>query len=138
MATYFHNAVSLDGFFFEDSQFTVKLASGITSADVNKALSQDGTNANQFKLAADGDVVEGMLILVEDRKTEGFLIGTMARRFGAKLPVKAADALAVGDRIIGAGAGEIRKALASAGGDKQDYRWSVVEVASSKATIMSS
>ncbi len=136
MATYFHNTVTLDGFFFEDSQFTVLLATTIVAADIGKALSKDSTVANKFKLAANGDIIEGKLITVEKRTTEsGNTLGTLARRFGGTLPVLAADALAPGDRIIGAGSGEIRKAT---GVETMDLRWMVCSVASSLAVIMSS
>jgi hypothetical protein len=133
MATPFHTNVSLAGYFHEDSQFTVLLASGITAADVGKALAKDGTVANRYKLAADGEIVEGRLEVVESRTVEGTLVGTMARRFSNWLPVKAADALAPGDRILGAGNGEIRKSLTT-----MDYRWVVNEVTGGFASVMAS
>lgn len=108
----FHTQVSLHGFPFEDSQLTVKLAAGITAADVGKALTQDTSADNQMKLAGDGDPIDGQLLTVENRSIEGQLVGTCSFRFAAKLPVKSglagAAVVARGSRLIGAGAGEVK------------------------------
>ena len=118
--TPFHFNVSLRGFHFEDSLLTVNLASGITAADVGKAVTIDTTAANTFKLAGDGDHVMGRLEVVEDRKVEGQLVGTVAFRFANLLPIKIGETVAVGDTVVGAGNGTV-KALQASGTSAPDY-----------------
>lgn len=105
----FHTKVSLRGFHFEAFMFTFLLAAGITAADRGKAVSWGGA-PNTVKLAADGDKIIGRLEVVEDRKVEGQLVGTVALKFANLVPIKAGDALAAGDTAIGAGAGTVKKA----------------------------
>lgn len=109
----FHTKVSLRGFHFEDFHLTFTLAAGIVGADVGKAVSIDASAPNKVKLAADGDVIIGRLATVEDRKVEGQLVGAVALKFANTLPIKAGDALAVGDTAVGAGNGTIKKAAAN-------------------------
>jgi len=108
----FHTQVAMHGFEFEDSHLTVKLNSAITAADIGKALSQDTTADNTVKLAADGDIIVGVLSTFEDRTIEGQKIGTMKMRFASKLPIKSglsgAKVVARGKLLCGAGAGEVR------------------------------
>lgn len=99
--------VSLNNFHFEDWNFTCTLAAGITSADVGKAVALD-TTANTVKLAADDDVILGRLEQVEDRVQEGQLVGTVAFKFGGKLPIADGETINVGDTLIGAGGGEVK------------------------------
>ena len=106
----FHNKVSLRGFHFEDSHLTFVLAADITAADVGKAVSIDTSAANKVKLAAADDVIVGRLATVEDRKVEGQLVGAVALRFSNELPIAAAQVVAVGDTVVGAGAGEVKAA----------------------------
>jgi hypothetical protein len=106
----FHTKVSLRGFHFEDFHLTHSLAAGITGNDVGKAVSVDTSGPNKVKLAGDGDTIIGRLATVEDRKVEGQLIGTVALKFANTLPIKAGDAIAVGDTAIGGGAGTVKKA----------------------------
>jgi hypothetical protein len=113
--TPFHFNVSLRGFHFEDSLLTVNLASGITAADVGKAVTIDTTAANTFKLAGDGDHVMGRL-----REVEGQLVGTVAFRFANLLPIKTGETVAVGDTVVGGGNGTI-KALQAGGDSAPDY-----------------
>lgn len=105
--------ISLRGMTHNDFHYPFNLASGITQADVGKAVALDATSANQVKLAGDGDQVVGVLVTVEDRTVEGVLVGTVALRGGFK--VKEVDTpafpLAVGDSAIGAGAGEVKARL---------------------------
>lgn len=108
----FHTQVALDGFSFPDNQFTVKLHAGIATTDIGKAVSQDTAGANTVKLAADGDAIVGRLMTVEDRTVEGQLIGTVEFKFQGTLPIKSGltstAVVAVGSRVVGAGAGEIK------------------------------
>lgn len=109
MATPFHTQVSMRGFHFEMAHLTVNLAAGITAADIGKAVSQDTAGPNRFKLAADGDVVFGRLEVVEDRVTEGTLVGTVSFQFSNLLP-KSAAAITVGQSVVGAGGGLVKGA----------------------------
>lgn len=108
----FHTQVALHGFEFEDSHLTVKLNSAITAADIGKALSQDTSADNTVKLAADGEVIVGVLSTFEDRTIEGQKVGTMKFRFASKLPIKSglsgAKVVARGKLLCGAGSGEVR------------------------------
>jgi len=104
----FHFGVSLQGIPFEDTRLTVKLASGITAADIGKAMSKSSTTANTFKLAADGDYIVGRLLSVENRTVEGILVGTIEFRFANTLPIKSGETVVAGDFVIGAGSGEVK------------------------------
>jgi hypothetical protein len=108
----FHTKVSLRGFHFEDFILTFALTAGITAADQGKAVSF-GAAANTVKLAADGDTIIGRLETVEDRKVEGSLVGAVALKFANLLPIKAGQTVAAGDTVVGAGAGEVKKATAA-------------------------
>ncbi|WOF44355.1 hypothetical protein KNJ79_05330 [Sphingopyxis indica] len=105
------NSVVNYTFSFDDFTFTRKLAAGITAADVGKAVEIDTSAAGQVKLATDDAVVYGRLETFEDRGN-GLLVGAVSRKFLTKLPLKAAlaglDAVAVGDTVVGAGAGEVK------------------------------
>lgn len=113
------SGVTLNGYMFEDDIFTALLASGITTSDVGKAVTQDTTAANTFKLAGDGDPIHGRLEQVENRVQEGLLVGTIAMSFMATLPIKAGltagAVVAVGSNVVGAGSGEVKNAAAAAG-----------------------
>jgi hypothetical protein len=91
--------VGLEGFAFEDSQFTYNLAAGITSADKGKAMTLDTSAANTMKLAGDGDTVVGRLLTVENRINEGTLVGTVSLRFSARFTKE--GTVAVGDKVLG-------------------------------------
>lgn len=108
------NQVRMAKFDFKDSQFTVKLATGITTADQGKAVTYDNSADNQVMLAADQTPICGVIYTVENRVNEGTLIGTVEFRFAAYLPIKAGLAgnqvVARGKKLIGAGAGEVRAA----------------------------
>ncbi|MBD9544266.1 hypothetical protein IB276_33005 [Ensifer sp. ENS04] len=108
----FHTKVSLRGFHFEDYHLTGILAAGILAADVGKAVAFGGA-PNTFKLAGDGETIVGRLATVEDRKVEGQLVGTIAFHFANTLPIKAGQAVAAGDTVVGAGGGEVKKAAAA-------------------------
>ena len=102
------------GRYLEDFQETFYLASGITAADVGKAVSIDTSAAHTVKLAAANDQVVGRLEVVEDRKQEGILVGTISLKGFARFPIAGSltgvNVVAVGDSIEGAGNGEIRAA----------------------------
>ncbi|RUU74947.1 hypothetical protein [Mesorhizobium sp. M7A.F.Ca.MR.362.00.0.0] len=113
MPTYSHQNVTLRGFHWEVSSLTFNLATGITTNDVGKAVSVDTSGANKVKLSGDGDTIIGRLASVEDRSVEGTLIGAVELQFANLLPIKAAAVVAIGDTVVGAGAGEVKAAGAA-------------------------
>lgn len=104
--------ISHRGILQEDFNLPYFLAAAIVRADIGKALSLDTTAARTVKLAADGDVIHGVLVSFEDRAIEGIKVGTVATKGGFGL-VRAtgAPAVTVGAILCGAGAGEVRAAL---------------------------
>lgn len=112
------NAPSMRGYHFEPYQFAMTLATGITTADVGKAVSVDTSGDNKVKLAIDDSQIIGRLETVETRTQEGVLIGTVALHFADLLPVKTgltgAEAVVVGSTVMGAGAGEVKARVVSA------------------------
>lgn len=108
----FHTSVRLINYPFDDFQFTVNLAAGITLADEGKALTQDTSADTTMKLAGDGDPIDAILIKVENRVIEGHLVGTVGFKFAEKLTIKSgltgAAVPARGSRLCGAGAGEVK------------------------------
>ena len=105
--------ISLRGMLHEKFHYPFYLANGITSADVGKAVALDSTAANTVKLAGDGDKVIGRLEVFEERSIEGVTVGTVALRGGFKFTEvdTPAFALAVGDTVVGAGAGTVKARL---------------------------
>lgn len=119
--------LSLNGIFHEDSIYTFLLKAGIVEADVGKAVALDATAANTVKLAGDGDIVIGRLDVVEDRVTEGVLVGSVVTQGGMKFPVDngilAGDIPDVGEYLSGSTtAGSVK-------GSATLSRWLVVEMA---------
>ena len=112
---YSHQNVTLRGFHWEVSSLTFNLATGIVAADIGKAVSVDATGPNKVKLAADGDIIVGRLASVESRSVEGTRIGAVELQFANVLPMTATvgDRPAVGDTVIGSGAGLVKKAAAN-------------------------
>lgn len=103
--------VSLRGIEHEEFHYPFLLASGITSADVGKAVALDTTAANTVKLAGDGNQVVGKLVTVENRVTEGILVGTIALKGGFKFTK--VGTINVGDSIVGSATAGAVKAAAS-------------------------
>jgi len=81
------------------------------AAAAGKAVSLDTSAANTVKLAADGDVIFGRVFLAENRSGGGVGIKTAAvqRLFKEKLPAASGHGIVVGDRVIGAGGGLVKK-----------------------------
>jgi hypothetical protein len=132
------NAVVTYQFSFEDFTFTMNLASGITAADVGKAVALD-TAANTVKLAGDGDNIYGRLETFEDRKQQGIKVGAVSRKFRSKLPVKSGltsfNVVAVGDTVVGAGSGEVKASNSGSAKTPDIYKNTVVEVGSGYAIV---
>lgn len=108
------------GFPLDDFTFTY-LISGLadqaaTDAAPGKVVSQDTTAANTVKLAADGDAIFGRVRTAENRTVLGFKTAAIQRKFKEKVPTAAGYTTpAVGDRVIGGGAGTVKKATANSG-----------------------
>lgn len=100
--------VSLKGIFIEDFMFPFNLKAGITTSDVGKAVALDASAANTVKLAGDGDRIIGRLEVVENRVSEGILVGTVALKGSFQFPVASGQTVNVGDTIQGAGSGEVK------------------------------
>lgn len=117
--SYSHQNVTLRGFHWEDSSLTFNLATGITAADIGKAVSIDAGAANKVKLAGDGDIIIGRLASVESRSVEGTLIGAVELQFANTLPIKSGladgEVVVVGSTVVGAGSGQV-KALTTGSG----------------------
>lgn len=105
--------ISLRGLTHEKFHYPFNLASGITKADEGKAVALDSSAANTVKLAGDGDIIIGKLIIVEDRTIEGLLVGTVAMRGGFKFTPATGATFAVGNSAVGAGGGEVKPAVAA-------------------------
>jgi hypothetical protein len=104
------NIVS-SGFPIDDVRFTYAISGVVTQADLGKAVTQDKTAPNTMKLAGDGDPIHGRLETYEDRSQQGAgKVGTVARQFKEKLPANAGHTIAVGDSVVGAGAGLVKDA----------------------------
>lgn len=105
------NQVVSYGYSLEPFKFTYFTATGIDATSVGKVVSFD-TPASTVKLAADGDVICGRLETFEDRTVLGVKVGAVARKFKDLLPIKSGltsfNAVAVGDTVCGAGAGEVK------------------------------
>lgn len=115
------NAVVSQYFPLDDFIFTYNLAAGSTVDLVGRALTLDASAPSTFKAAGDGDAIHGRLFQFEDRRQQGAgLVGSVERKFKAKLPVKTGlaglDVPALGDTVVGAGDGFVK--AANDGSDK--------------------
>ena len=106
--------LSNKGRYLEDFQEYFYLASGITAADVGKAVEIDTSGEQKVKLATDGGIIIGRLEVFEDRLQEGIKVGTVSLKGFNYLPIKAGltgiAAVAIGDTVVGAGSGEVKGA----------------------------
>jgi hypothetical protein len=92
--------------------FTYLLAIATAETDVGKAVMQDVSAASKVKLAEDGEAIFGRLEVFEDRAVAGIKVGTVSRKFKAKLPAISGHGIIVGDAVCGsATAGSVRKAV---------------------------
>lgn len=110
--TNFHTQIRMDNYSFTDFQIPVTLATGITAADRGKLVTLDTTANNTFKLAEDGDKIYGILLTVENRVTEGQLIGTVSFKFAREVAVT--GTVNVGDTIVGSATAGVGKAAGAA------------------------
>lgn len=122
--------VSLRGMNHEDFHYPFNLAAGTTTNDLGKPVALDASGPNKVKVAGDGDEIIGKLVTVENRTIEGLLVGTVELFGGWRFDILAADTLAVGDAVIGAAGGKVKKGAAGAG------RLRAVEVANGQAVCI--
>lgn len=116
MATVSSAGVPTYGIYNEKNAYTYNLSGTITNADRQvMAMSDDLTTAMTMKPAGDGDAIRGQLFSYENRTVEGVVVGTV-RHEGLFLFKCAAGytAPAVGDILVGGGAGTVKKFDASA------------------------
>lgn len=76
--------VSLRGLYVEAFIWTFLGATGMTAADVGKAVTLDTTANNTVKLAGDGNAIIGILESVEVRTQDGVITCAVATRGGFK------------------------------------------------------
>lgn len=113
MAVPFHNQVKTHGFHQELFHLTFNITGlpGTYNEQelVGRALAVDATTPNSLKLAGDGDAVVARLASFENRasQAEG-IVGAAEFRFAMRMPVAEGETLAVGDTVVGAGAGFVR------------------------------
>lgn len=112
LSTIGSGGVSLHGIPQPDFSFTFILDAGITAADIGKPLSLKAGVDNTVVIAANGADIIGKLTTYEDRVSEGIKVGAVETKGGFKFTVKALDALAQGDYVVGAGSGEVKKGTA--------------------------
>jgi hypothetical protein len=105
------SGVTLRGLYVDDAQLPFNLAAGITVAHIGLAVALDTSGPTQVKLAGDGDQIVGRLEVVEIRTQEGLNVGTVATEGGLDFAPKVGYVAAPGDRLVGGGAGLVRKAL---------------------------
>lgn len=85
------------------------LASSLAITDIGTPVTQDATAANTVKKSGDGDAIDGILQTFEDRTQEGVKTGSVQLFGGFRMRYKTGDAVAVGDFVVSAGAGEVKK-----------------------------
>lgn len=108
MTDIFHTQVALHGYDFQDSQLTFNLNASMVAANVGAPVALDAATPNTVKLAGDGDEIIGVLMTFEDRTIEGQKVGTVELRFAKKLKIKTGETVVVGNRLVGAGGGEVK------------------------------
>lgn len=105
------------------NDLTFILADEIKEEHVGLAVMQDSSAANTVKLATDGAKILGRLENVEDRKVEGIKVGAVKIIGGMAL--KKSGEIAVGDMVLGAGNGLVKKDATSAGAISDLAVWEV-------------
>lgn len=105
------------------NDLTFILANDIKEEHVGLAVMQDSSAANTVKLATNGAKILGRLENVEDRKVEGIKVGAVKIIGGMAL--KKFGEIAVGDMVLGAGNGLVKKDTTSAGAISDLAVWEV-------------
>lgn len=106
----------------QESRHTFNGATGITSADVGKAVTLVTQGAdNTVKLAGVDDPILGVIEAVEVETSGEITVGVTIMG-GYRLPCATNATIKVGDTVVGAGAGLVKKGAAST-----DLRFVVTE-----------
>ena len=106
--------ITLSGIVYPERRVTFNFNGTVDDANVGKAVSQDTTAGATVKLTADGDEIIGRLFSNEDRAQQGGGKDCVVELSGGfTLPYKAGETIAVGDRVVGAPNGEVRKKVTS-------------------------
>ena len=116
MSAIIGSGVSIEGIIPSDAYLTFNLASGITAADLGKAVTIDSSGNTKVKLAGTGDWIFGRLETVENRVVEGVLVGTIITEGGFRLPKDSGVTVNVGDTVCGdaaVAAGNVKTVAAS-------------------------
>jgi hypothetical protein len=117
---YTPNQVQMEGFPFGQFTFTY-LLSGVAATDdavaatAGKAVALDTAAAGTVKLAGNGERIFGRVYVAENRAVSGIRTASVARKFKERLPAAGGHGIVVGDRIVGAGAGLVKKATLNSG-----------------------
>lgn len=98
--SYNPQSVVSEYFPIDDFMFTYNISGVVTQNDLGKAVTQDVTAPNTFRLAGAGDTVHGRLFSLEHRTQAGLVVGTVERKFKARLP-KTAAAVPLGAEVSG-------------------------------------
>lgn len=120
--------VTLIGQTQPDFNYTFAISDTITDGDavLGLAVCQDTTAKNTVKLATDGSEILGQIIMYEDRTSQGDgKVVTVATRGGMKFKVKSGESITVGDAVVGAGNGEVRKKVGASDTATGDVVWEV-------------
>jgi hypothetical protein len=116
--------VTLKGQTFPESNLAYNISDAISDTDavIGKAVCQDTTAANTVKLATDGSEIIGNILVCEDAKSQGEgVVVTVQSKWAIEVPFT--GSVAVGDMVVGAGDGNVRKAT----GDEKGVRvWEVL------------
>lgn len=103
---------TMKGFTYPDFHVTLKLSGSDLPTDMNQlvglAVSQDKTTANAVKLAESGDEVLGVIFQAENGISQGEGITVTVALKGGYAVEYDGTAPAIGDKIVGAGAGKIK------------------------------
>ena len=104
--------VTLIGQTFPDFNLTFSISDTITDTDavLGLAVCQDASAANTVKLATDGAEILGRIFVCENGASQGEApVVTVERVGGMKLPVAGGETIAVGEEVVGAAGGKVRK-----------------------------
>ena len=117
---YTPNGIVTSGFPLDDFTFTYQLT-GVAQTDnaaaatAGKVVSLDASKPGAVKLAADGETIIGRIFLAENRAVQGFMTAAVQRKFKEKVPAAEGHGIVIGDSVVGAGDGLVKKAGAKNG-----------------------
>lgn len=92
----------------ENFETAFYISGTVVAADVGKPVALDITANHTVKLAADDDVIVGVLTAYEDRAVEGVKVATVGMKGGFSFTGVSGHAVLVGDTVISAGGGEVK------------------------------